>query len=259
MFKLIDEWKSPLSAPALPPLAIGLVLFVVLIAALAWAGNRDRRWCQLAWLLFFTAFFLMARRNLWPLMLVSTCVAAANAQSLRAARLLPSFPIRPATRRVAQIAVAALAAAWVISSIAPDALARERGVLVLRAVSPQAPEGAARFVLDNELPGPLFNDYLRSGYLHWRFHGKRDLYIDLLNAYNGQLLHDYFDIIARAPRGRMLFESLKIRTVVFGHWNKNSRLVPLAKYLDNSAAWRRVYRGKDGAVWVRRTVVPRTF
>jgi hypothetical protein len=256
MFKLIDEWKSPLAAPALPPLAIALVLFVVFIALLAWIGNRERRWSQLAWLLFLTAFFFMARRNLWPLMLVSTCVAAANAQSLCAARLMPSLAVSRATRRIAQIAIIALLAAWVVSSLAPEALARKRGVLALRAVSPHVPRGVARYVLEHNPPAPLFNDYLRSGYFHWRFAGRPRLYIDLLNAYDDHLLRDYFDIIARTPRGRTLFEKLKINTVVFGRWNEKSRLAPLAGYLDHSAEWRRAYSGDDGAVWVRR--VPAT-
>jgi hypothetical protein len=256
MFKLIDEWKSPLANPALPPIAIGLVLFVVLIALLAWLENRERRWSHLAWLLFMAAFFFMARRNLWPLMIVSTCVAAANAQVLCAARLMPSVTISVMTRRTAQIAIIALLGAWVVSSVAPDALSRENRVPVLRAVSPLAPREATRYVVEHELPAPLFNDYLRSGYLHWQFAGEPRLYIDLLNAYDGQLLHDYFDIIARTPRGHALFEKLKVNTVIFGRWNKESRLVPLAEYLDGNAQWLRLYSGADGAVWVRRSACP---
>jgi ABC-type proline/glycine betaine transport system permease subunit len=71
MFKMIDEWKSPLTAPALPPEAIAFVMLVVIVAFLAWLGNKERRWSHLAWLCFFYVFFFSARRNLWPLMIVS--------------------------------------------------------------------------------------------------------------------------------------------------------------------------------------------
>ncbi len=116
----------------------------------------------------------------------------------------------------------------------------------------------ARAVLNHPLPDPIFNDYLRSGYFHWRFNGKPPLYIDLQNVYPALLLENYLEIVKRTPRGQAEFERLGINTVVFGKYKSTDRLAPLAKYLSESPQWQQIYRGDDGAVWVRRAARSRS-
>lgn len=253
MFKMIDEWKPPLTEPALPVIAVVFVALIFLVAFVAWMRNRERRWSQLLWLLFFGLLFLSARRNLWPLVLVCVTVASANANSLSTRRLLGAHTFSRPMIFLTRAVVAGVLALWAFSVVSPQALTMEKGALKLRAVSRFAPAGVARYVLENRPPDPIFNDYLRSSYFHWRLAGKRKLFIDLHNAYPPELLAEYFQIIARTPRGQQLFEEKKINTVIFGRWNDKSRIAPLAAYLDkNQKQWRRAYSGIDGAVWVRR-------
>lgn len=252
MFSMIDEWKSPLAAPALPPIAIGFVLMVVITALLAWLKNSERRWSQLAWLLFFLAFFFSARRNLWPLMNVSLAVAAANAQSFNTARLLPSLFFTPQARVVVRAVWAIVLLAWIVSVVSPEAFAVSNGAPRLVPVSRYAPRGMSDWVSQHHPPDPVFNDYLRSGYLHWQLQPQRKLYIDLLNAYPDDLLREYFEIIKCTPNGKKRFEALNIRTVIIGRWTKQSRILPLVEYLNASTRWKQEYSGPDGAVWVRR-------
>jgi hypothetical protein len=91
-------------------------------------------------------------------------------------------------------------------AVSPEAFAVRDGVLRPRAVSRYAPEGVARWVLQHHPPDPIFNDYLRSNYFHWRFAGRRKIFIDVHNVYPAQLLQDYFYIIARTPRGQKLLD-----------------------------------------------------
>jgi hypothetical protein len=252
MFKMIDEWKSPLFAPALPPLAIAFVALIFFVALWAWMRNRERRWSHLLWLLFFGFLFLSARRNLWPTILVCAAVAAANAGSLSTLRMVGAHTFSRPMIFLTRAVVAGVLAMWIGSSFVPQAISVKNDALQLHAVSRFAPEGVALYVLKNHPPGPIFNDYLRSSYFHWRFAGKRKLFIDLQNAYPPNLLAEYFQIIARTPSGIKLFDQKKINTVIFGRWEKKSRVAPLAKYLDaDKTQWKRVYSGADGTVWVR--------
>jgi hypothetical protein len=95
----------------------------------------------------------------------------------------------------------------------------------------------------------IFNDYLNSSYFQWRFAGKPPLYIDLLNAYPASLLQKYFSIIHADTKGLKQFQELKVDLVAFGPYTKTNRQYPLARYLDNSKEWKRIYHGDDGSVW----------
>jgi hypothetical protein len=255
MFRLIDEWKSPLANPALPPEAIGVVLLVAFFALWCWIKSPDRRWSQLAWCILAVALFLSARRNLWPCVLLSVAAASANAGALKNLRA-SHFPRAQFFARGGAIAFSITFILMVFSPVAfaPRA-AGESGVLPLRATAPTLPRGAANIVLQRHLPSPVFNDYLSSGYFHWRFGGAPPLYIDLLNAYEPQLLENYFAIIKRKPAGKKEWEKLGANTVVFGHYRKTDRLAPLAQYLDENPQWQKVYSATDGVVWVRRTAL----
>jgi len=253
MFKMIDEWKPPLSDPALPFMAVALVLGVAIIALLGWLKNPERRWWQLLWLAVGVVFFLTSRRNIWPCILISLAVSAANANGLSAYRKFELIaPLRLYTRGLA----VAFVISFAILALSPEAIFFDNGVLRLRATSRFLPRRAADAALNRAAaPGPVFNDYLRSGYFHWRFAGQPPLYIDLQNVYPASLLADYFDIIKRTPRGIAEFDKLKINTVIFGKYKSTDRLAPLAKYLNANPDWQRLFgddSGDDGAVWVRR-------
>ncbi len=252
MFQKIDEWKPPLTQPGLPFLAVMLVLAIAAVALAGWAKNPQRRWSQLLWLAVGVLFFLTARRNIWPCILISLAVCAANAAGLNAYR---PFALAPALRVYARGLAVAFVIGFILLALSPEAVSRRNGVLQLRATSRVLPEAVADTVLNRRFPGPYFNDYLRSGYFHWRFAGNPPIFIDLQNVYPPALLAEYFDIIKRTPPGVRAFEARKINTVIFGKYKTTDRLAPLAKYLNQSPQWQHVYRGEDGSIWTRRTPI----
>ncbi|HYE74434.1 MAG TPA: hypothetical protein VEF04_13940, partial [Blastocatellia bacterium] len=252
MFSMIDEWKSPLTAPTLPFEAFALLGMVVFVAALAWIGNPQRRWSHLLWLLFFCVMFLSARRNLWPLALTAIVVASANAGTLRAQHLFASAQISKQTINLFRAVAAGLLVMWTVSSLMPGTIATKESKVQVAAVSPFAPVGVAQYVIGHRPPQPVFNDYLRSGYYHWSFAGNPELYIDLHNAYPPSLLKEYFEIIGRTSAGIQAFENRNFQTVILGRWDQTSRVAPLANYLDASGEWDRKYSAVDGTVWVKK-------
>lgn len=245
MFQMIDEWKSPLTAPALPFEALLMVCSVTAIAFALWFKNPERRWAQALWLVLALVLFFTARRNLWPCILLSVAVAAANVRPLNALALQAKPSSSPALGPIIAVMVLLTGSFVMLSPVAFSPAG-------LRATSPLLPRGAANAVLQHDLPQPVFNDYLRSGYLHWRYAGRPSIYIDLLNAYPDELLAKYFDIVKRTPEGIIEWEKLGVNTVVFGSYKKTDRLAPLAEYLDKNPQWRVVYNEPDGKVWVRK-------
>ena len=253
MFEMIDEWKSPLANPALPLEALLIVCSVTAVGFVGWLRNPQRRWAQLLWLLLALVLFFTARRNLWPCILLSVAVATANAAYLNG---ILQRPVKindnaPAMGGILTVTTLLTGSAVMFS---PLTFTMGNGWPTLRATAPMLPQGAAATVLQQSLPEPVFNDYLRSSYLHWHFAGRKKLYIDLLNAYPDRLLADYFDIVKRTPRGIGEWEKLKVNTVVFGSYRKTDRIAALAQFLDKSPQWRVVYSAQDGKVWVRKKV-----
>lgn len=250
MFQMIDEWKSPLADPALPLEALLMVCSVTVVGFVGWVRNPQRRWAQLLWMLLALALFFTARRNLWPCILLSVAVATANAAYLNGIVRRSGNTNINAPAMGSILTVTALLAGCAVM-LSPIAFTTRNGLPYLRAAAPNLPQGPAGVVLQQSLPEPIFNDYLRSSYLHWHFGGRKKLYIDLLNAYPDQLLMDYFDIVKRTPRGIKEWEKLKVNTVVFGSYRKTDRIAALAQFLDSNPQWRVVYNAPDGKVWVR--------
>jgi hypothetical protein len=268
-FKNIDEWKPPLQARVLWSYAF-CELVLVLAALAVWRLNPERRWSHMAWLLVMTLMFLRYRRHLWLFALVSLAVLAINARYInpqamwawwRKTTKQPLVGLPQPFRLIARSAAALCLVLWI-------ALATPYNFWPPRATTKSLPEGAARFVEARNLRGRMFNDYENSSYLQWRLNGplqsgpdrrrvlargRRPLYIDLLNAYPDTLLKDYLSIMDNDAAGRARFQQLDLGYVVLGSEKRKNKL---AKYLDRSSQWARVYDAKDGVVWVRRSVNP---
>lgn len=267
MFKHIDEWKPYWQFPKLNIHLVWGEAALVVIALGAWLASRGRRWSHLLWLVLMSAAFIGSRRQLWMLALVALTVMAANApvlntqmlwqvwRWLRHSRRWPEIQAEAAPKpllwqRLARLAVTIYLVGLILYTTPRD-------ILPLRAVLRGLPTRLASFVQRRQLPGHLFNDYEMSSYLQWRFAGHPPLYIDLLNAYPEHLLvPDYFDILAANEHGQKLLK--KCGYVVLRRYGRDEGLAVLGRFLDGQTHgahphWARIYKQKDGTVWVRRT------
>jgi hypothetical protein len=204
--------------------------------------------------------FVQARRNVWPFTATCLMVLAVNARSLdpealwrKLSRRGPTAaggPLPPFLRWPARLGVLT----WVVLECVFIG-----AVLLLQSGRPQGPtrlsRGVVRFAQEQSPSGRIFNDYENAAYLQWRFMGEPALYVDKLNAYPDAVLTDYWDIVAATERGRALLDEQRIGVVILTT-NRSlvaRTLVELADALDADVRWVRVYVGKDGVIWVRRT------
>jgi len=276
-FAFIDEWK-PFWAP--PPLPLEYVMgaaLLVLLAAMAWALNPQRRWAHLLWVVLMSVAFLHARRHLWLLSLICLAVMAANAAAidtqrlwrhwqqrrvqeeipakkpvksrLRGNRLSGESPIPAHLRRRAHAAVIACIVMWLAVGPLWDIQAL-RGQYP---VSDDVPRGIAAFIERHNLPGRMFNGFIDAPYLQWRFAEQRPLFMGHLNDYPDTVIRDYDDMIHATLRGRSRLDELNIGYVVLRSPYPGTPWPKLALYLEYNAQWARVYQDQNGAVWVRRT------
>jgi hypothetical protein len=256
-FAQIAEWLPVWKEPVLPPEMITAVAVLAPLALLAWALNPGRRLAHLGWLLLLGGSFVAARRNIWPFLLTCLMILAANARSIDPQHLWERLsrwsgketsppPLVRWPLRIGFLAWVALECLTVAMG-----LAERRG----QSLTPvRLEQGIVQFIHEHELTGRVFNDYENSSYLQWRLAGCPDLYIDLLNAYPAEVMADYHAIRGVTARGRQLLDEQQIEIVVLTtNRGPAPSLAPLADYLDANQRWARVYAGKDGALWVRRT------
>jgi hypothetical protein len=110
------------------------------------------------------------------------------------------------------------------------------------------PEGAAALLAEGMWPGKMYNDYVWGGYLIWRLHPKRPVFIDgRAEVYYPTHAFD---------------DEMKIHRVVMGWQNVlNERGVDvvltgkngdLARALEHEPAWKLAFTGKVEVVYVRK-------
>lgn len=261
MFSRIDEWKPVWVKTMLLPELVICEAVLFLIALFAWANREGSRWAHLFWLLFMAVSFIMARRHLWMMSLVSLAVMAANADSLDTTRLWRAWlelrkselrAIPPPLRNLARAGVITTIVVWLACVVPAD-------ILKAGAVSPKVPANAVRFIEKQRLRARIFNDYENSSYLQWRLGYKRPIFIDLLNAYPDSLLLDYLDMAGGKPRGMKLLDKRGVGLVILRPYTSEEGLAYLAGNLDKNHQWKRVYDAKDGRIWVRRHLLPKSL
>lgn len=117
------------------------------------------------------------------------------------------------------------------------------------------PMAASAFVRDQDLPGPLFNDYGTGGYLVWDLAPERKVYVDpRYQPYDPPFMQDYLQLVATqtAEAFDARADRFGFRTAVIDHRN----LPQLCSALVKSERWTLVFLGPAAAVYVQSDVVP---
>lgn len=113
--------------------------------------------------------------------------------------------------------------------------------------------GAADYILAHALPGPIFNEMGLGGYLIYRLHPGRQLFIDgrLLDR---SLVDDYRNALGSRERWERLTARHRFRTVVLSNLLEPS--LPLRTWLAQDPAWEIAYLDPQAVVFVRNDAVP---
>ena len=242
--------RSPLTAdliewhrPSLwgEPYGFDLLLYAAaLVLLLSWRKVRPAHWMLFA---AFAAASLMAFRNT-PLIGFLAPVLIAK-----------YFPFRLRAPRVLAWALPVAALGFAAAGFAPGRF------LELRAAAWNLPEGAANFLAEHRIAGPIFNTYEQGGYLIWRLWPGQRVFIDG-RALSEGVYQDYNRIVYNAgsyadqvvgPRQELL-DRYGVQAVVMNTMDYVSgTLYPLALALANPATtdWQLVYDDLQAVVFVR--------
>jgi len=249
-----------------PGALVGLALYA---SAAAFAPRADLVGCVL--LVVYLALLLRWRRRGWIVWLFALVPLPALALLTRDVALLawggvqlalallsdlwPRFPVaRGRGLRAAALALAAVACAglcWTAVALwrsrdALDGSLRRTGFASAR---PQfmAP-GAAAYLREHHLDGPIFAELSLGGYLRHALGPEQRLYVDRRNA-PAELLEQYRDAMNGGNAWRALDAQQGFRAVVFS--NLSFRTQPLRRVLAQDRFWRLLYSDPQAAVFLR--------
>ena len=234
------EWQ----APSLwgPPYGFDILLYAAaLVLVLAWRRVRPAHWILFA---VFAGASLAAFRNTPLIGFLAPVLIAAY------------FPLRVKIPGALAWAPPILALAGVAAGFAQGRF------LQLRVAEWTVPAGAADYLLEHHVTGPIFNTYEQGGYLIWRLGTQARVFIDgrslsemVYRDYNRILFNagSYADQVA-GPRAELL-NRYGIQAVVMNTTDYVSgALYPLAIALANpiSTEWELVYDDSQAVVFLRR-------
>ncbi len=235
------EWMPPVLWA--PPYAFGILLCgAALVLALAWKRVRPVHWVLFA---AFASASLMAFRNIPLIGFLGPVLIAAY------------FPFKskmPST------------VAWLAPAIAACGLAvvvARGGFQNMRVAEWLIPDGAAAYILEHRLKGPIFNTHEQGGYLIWKLSPQDRVFIDG-RSLSESVYRDYKQILFNdsvtggadqmiGPRAELL-QRYGVDLVVMNTMDYVSgAMYPLALALANPATtgWDLVYEDTKSMVFLR--------
>jgi len=118
------------------------------------------------------------------------------------------------------------------------------------------PQDVVKFIKDNKLPGPIFNDYLIGGYFLWALYPDYKVFIDPRQGpYSKQVWWDFQRLANSLPLTKEKFQELtskypfKIAVIHYGYF-------PILEWFLSSPDWKLIYFDRAAAVVIHTSVIP---
>ena len=112
------------------------------------------------------------------------------------------------------------------------------------------PERAARFIKEQKLPGPMFNDFTNGGYFSWSEPVPGGVYVDGRGeVYGAAFLARLGTLLARPSEWQAEMDRRGVQTATLFHWWENHQT--LFRYLTHDRRWDVVYYDETTIVAVR--------
>jgi hypothetical protein len=166
-----------------------LVLLLALGAAMAIGWRREAR---PLWLIFLAVTSILAFRSVREVWFLAIVAAAVIAGGWNREDAKPRHPLTPRLR----LAVAVCVLAVVVVSIARWGVSND---WLEMQVAGGFPEGAARFVEQHHLPGPLLNDLSWGGFLIWRLPQLPVAIDGRTNVHGDDRIHEFYNLWTGKP------------------------------------------------------------
>ena len=246
----VVEWRAFWQNPVLPNPILIPMLFLLGTALILQIWFPKRSFVALGATLLLGALFFQSRRQLWLASAVcaasiATTLPLLNADNLYSLLKRQTIEIPAPMRLIGRVGALLTLLGLIIGAPAPH----------WEAVSNQAPQKMSEFLLTKAPQGRIFNDYESSAGLEWFLKGKRDIYIDLINAYPPELLTEYIAITNsdKSNKALQVLETKKIDLIALRPLKKkNEPLEPFVKFITHSTDWKLIYNENDGRVWHRK-------
>ena len=257
---LISEWQSPFKAATIDPALPWLYVLAVLAGLASFIAAKRWPLPRVLFLLGMAVLGATAVRHLPGLALSAALVVIANLHG-RPARKPASLPKKlrkgqaprktipwPYLTACALVALALLGAALGLR-IARSGFdgGQSSGFFTMKpAIS--CP-GAASFILDHNLPGPIFNDFQMGAYLTYRLFPQYRLFIDS-RVLDPNLVERYTEMKSTPARWKEEDDRYGFRTVILGNFSTTVRS-PLGQTLLQDPRWRLAYLDPLAVIFVK--------
>lgn len=252
-FSFIDEWKPFWKIPLLDTPTIVCAFLCFGAALSAWLGSERRRFVHLGWLISGFVLFILARRNIWILAQIALAVIACNPRIFISSNMCEIWQklirrkqpfIQPSLKRQT-LARRCVFGCLLIAAVQAQPVDLVQGQFVNQTV-PTKIVKAMRAIPANQR---IFNDYQFSSYLEWKLGGKPPLFIDLLNAYQPQIMQDYVYAIDGGDVAAQLLKKWHINYIVLPQIEEDQYIGRLFIWLSIQPKWEMVYNQPDGVIW----------
>ncbi|MFH1867887.1 MAG: hypothetical protein ABH843_02845 [Candidatus Omnitrophota bacterium] len=113
------------------------------------------------------------------------------------------------------------------------------------------PEGASNFITENNIKGPIFNNFNMGAYLAWKLYPEHKIFIDgRTEVYGKDFLKDYYDALTDFDKWLVLDDKYSFNVVVLNHYYSDScygLIYNLYKHKD----WSLVYFDRGSFIFLK--------
>jgi hypothetical protein len=256
---LIREWQSPLRAAATDPSVLWLFGIAVAAGLASFIAVRRRPLTRALFLLGMSVLGATAVRHLPGLALSAALVILGNLKGKalrgpapkpkRLRKAAPNKPVAwPYLTACALVALGLLGAAWGLQIARPGFEGGQSSGFFTMKPAIACPQ-AASFILDHDLPGPIFNDFQMGAYLSFRLFPRYRLFIDS-RVLDPAVVKRYTEILSTPGRWQEEDGHYGFHTVVLGNFSKTVRS-QLGQTLLHDPRWHLAYLDPLAVIFVK--------
>ena len=241
----VQEWESPIYTPMGPIFIIGLVICIVLIAI---SPRKPTFYEVTSLLLFGILAFLMVRGVIWFGLVAAPITAVYLNDLLKVYNFPASRKIPDSLGRAINISAIILILILALISL-PWMRNAIPGILIRGSViRSDTPIEATEFLLNEGIPGNIFNDMVFGSYLIWAAQPKYKVYSDpRVELFDIEIWDDYGEIVTASSTWEEKLDKYDVNTLILNREEQG----PLISALSNHQIWQVVYHDETALIYVK--------
>jgi len=116
---------------------------------------------------------------------------------------------------------------------------------------------AAKYIINNKLSGPIFNNYDIGSYLIYYLYPSQKVFVDNRpEAYNKKFLQDTYIKMQQNPeKWTEVVDEYQIKTVVFGIQDITPWAQEFLRFIEDKQEWDNVYKDQYVSIWIKKNII----